>query len=148
MNPAQFEQLPPFIKQEMDVISAKIRPLMKKVSAYYMFGFPLMLIGLLSMGMYLFDNSLNVETMMIPSVYALIAAAGVALFKESRFLKKQIHQVGKNYMVERIDKSEIIEEEEKNHYIKTVKKQVKMDLQPFFKFLTEENKRKHIDYFR
>ena len=44
MNSAQFERLPHFIKKEMDSISEKIRPMMKKISTYYIFGLPLMVI--------------------------------------------------------------------------------------------------------
>ncbi|SEN67126.1 hypothetical protein SAMN04488134_101603 [Amphibacillus marinus] len=144
MNSAQFEQLPPFIKREMDLISEKIRPIMKKVSTYYMFGFPLMLIGILNMVLPFINTDFAMETLLIPAIFALVAAIGIALFKESRFLRKQIHRIGKDYMVERISKSEVMEDSEKSRYITNVKKQVRMDLQPFFKFLTEENKRRQL----
>ncbi|WP_067839968.1 DUF5392 family protein [Amphibacillus sediminis] len=144
MNPIQFEQLPPFIKREMDKISEKIRPLMKKVSTYSMFGFPLMLIGIFNMVIPFLNQEFSMESLLVPGVYALVAAIGVALFKESNFLKKQIHQIGKNYMVERINRSELMEADEKERYIAHVKKYVKMDLQPFFRFLTEENRRRQM----
>ena len=148
MNSAQFERLPHFIKKEMDSISEKIRPMMKKVSTYYIFGLPLMVIGVLNIIFLFFDNEIAMESYFTPIIYALLAAVGLALFNESRMLKKEIHEVGKEYIVKRINKSELMEEAEKTRYISTVQKQVKMDLQPFFKFLTEENKRNHKDYFK
>lgn len=148
MNSAQFERLPHFIKKEMDSISEKIRPIMKKVSTYYIFGFPLMLIGMLNILFLIFDNSITADNYVVPVVYAFFAALGLAMFNESRLLKKEIHEVGKDYIIERINKSEIMEDDEKNRYIASVRNQVKMDLQPFFKFLTEENKRTHGQFYK
>ncbi|WP_440895090.1 YwnF family protein [Amphibacillus sp. Q70] len=148
MNSAQFERLPHFIRKEMESISEKIRPLMKKVSTYYIFGLPLMLIGILNILFFLFDNGLDMESYLVPIVYAFFAALGLALFNESRLLKKEIHQVGKDYIIERINKSELMGDEEKNRYIASIKRQVKMDLQPFFKFLAEENKRNQDAFFK
>lgn len=148
MNSAQFERLPHFIKKEMDSISEKIRPIMKKVSTYYIFGLPMMVIGVLNIIFLLIDNESAMDNSWIPIVSALLAALGLALYNESRFLKKEIHVVGKDYIIERINNSELMEESEKTRYIKSVEKQVKMDLQPFFKFLTEENKRHHKHFFK
>lgn len=148
MNSAQFERLPHFIKKEMESISEKIRPLMKKVSTYYIFGLPLMLIGILNILFFLFDNGLSMESYLVPIVYAFFAALGLALFNESRLLKKEIHQVGKDYIIERINKSDLMGDDEKNRYIASIRKQVKMDLQPFFKFLAEENKRNQDSFFK
>ena len=148
MNSAQFERLPYFIKKEMDSISEKIRPIMKKVSTYYIFGLPLMMIGILNILFLIFDDSIALDNYLVPVFYAFLAAVGLAMFNESRLLKKEIHEVGKDYIIERINKSELMEDDEKNRYINSVKQQVKMDLQPFFKFLTEENKRTHKHFYK
>ena len=148
MNSAQSERLPHFIKKEMDSISEKIRPIMKKVSTYYIFGLPLMTIGILNILFLIFDDSITLDNYLVPVVYAFFAALGLAMFNESRLLKKEIHEVGKDYIIERINKSELMEDDEKNRYIDSVQKQVKMDLQPFFKFLTEENKRTHEHFYK
>lgn len=148
MNSAQFERLPHFIKKEMESISEKIRPLMKKVSTYYIFGLPLMLTGILNILFYLFDDGTNMDDYLVLILYTFLAALGLALFNESRLLKKEIHQVGKDYIIERINKSELMEDDEKNRYIASVKQQVKMDLQPFFRFLAEENKRNQDGLFK
>ena len=62
MNSAQFERLPHFIKKEMDSISEKIRPMMKKISTYYIFGLPLMVIGVLNIIFLFFDNEIAMES--------------------------------------------------------------------------------------
>lgn len=148
MNSAQSERLPHFIKKEMDSISEKIRPIMKKVSTYYIFGLPLMVIGILNILFLIFDDGIAVDNYLEPVFYAFLAALGLAMFNESRLLKKEIHEVGKDYIIERINQSELMEDDEKNRYIDSVQKQVKMDLQPFFKFLTEENKRTHEHFYK
>mgnify|MGYP001058598554 CR=1 FL=1 len=148
MNSAQFERLPHFIKKEMDSISEKIRPIMKKVSTYYIFGLPLMLIGIFNIILLFIDSHLVIDNYLIPIFYAFLAALGLAMFNESRQLKKEIHKVGKDYIIERISKSEIMEKAEKDRYIASIKNQVKMDLQPFFRFLTEENRRSSDHYIK
>jgi len=148
MNSAQFERMPHFIKKEMDSISEKIRPMMKKISAYHIFGLPMMVIGIINILFLIFDSEMVIDNYLIPIIYALLAASGLALFKESRTLKKEIHEVGKDHIIERINQSKIMEEAEKSRYIQSVQRQVKMDLQPFFKFLTEENKRNNTNYFK
>lgn len=147
MNPSHFEHLPPFIKKEMEKIAEKVQPLLKKNTTYFMFGLPLMLVGGLNIAMHYTQGSLTMNSILMPAIYALMAAIGLALFQESRGLKKQIHRIGKAHMVERIKQSDIIEENRKQIYILTVEKQTKMDLQPFFKFLTEENKERQNTYF-
>lgn len=147
MNPSHFEHLPPFIKREIEKISDKIQPLLKKNSTYFLFGFPLMIVGILNIMMYFTQGNINIDSALIPGAYALMAAVGLALFQESRLLRKEINTIGKEHMVERIKQSDIMTEGKKKNYILTVEKQKKMDLQPFFKFLTEENKEQKNSYF-
>jgi hypothetical protein len=147
MNPSHFEHLPPFIKREIEKISEKIQPLLKKNSTYFLFGFPLMLVGILNIMMYFTQGNINMDSALIPGLYAIMAAVGLALFQESKSLRKQINIIGKEHMVERIKQSEVMEEAKKKKYILTVEKQTKMDLQPFFNFLTEEDKEQKNSYF-
>lgn len=147
MNLSQTNQFPPFIQQEMDKILEKIRPLMKKISLYYMIGLPMLIVGALNMIMPFINPSAMFETYILPIIYALIAAIGLALFRESRFLRKQMHLIGKNYMIERVKRSQIVEEHVKKKYVERLAKPLKMDLPLFFNFLTEENRSKQTQFF-
>lgn len=146
MNPLLFDNMPPFIKREMEKITQQIQPLMKKNSKYVMFAFPLMLVGGFNLIVMFFQGAYSFDMLPITGLYALFTAIGIALFKESKFMNKKIHQVGKQQIIERIQMSRIIGEEKKNAYIEMVKNQSKMSLQVFFNFLTEENKEKQNMY--
>ncbi|MFB1051619.1 DUF5392 family protein [Paraliobacillus sp. JSM ZJ581] len=146
MNSLLFENMPPFIKKEMEKITQQIQPLMKKNSKYIMFAFPFMLVGGLNLIVMFFQDAYSFDMLPVTGIYALITAIGIALFKESKFMSKKIHQVGKEHIIERMEMSRIIGEEKKNAYIKMVKNQSKMSLQVFFNFLTEENKEKQNMY--
>ncbi|WP_256860534.1 DUF5392 family protein [Paraliobacillus ryukyuensis] len=146
MNPLLFENMPPFIKREMEKITEQIQPLMKKNSKYVMFAFPLMIVGGFNLLLTFFDGGVGFDQLLVPSIYALITAIGIALYKESKHVNKQIHRIGKEHMIERIETSSIIADDKKNAYINMVKKQSKMSLQIFINFLTEENKQKQNMY--
>jgi uncharacterized membrane protein YuzA (DUF378 family) len=140
------KSLPPFIQQEMDKIATMIRPLMKKVSIFYLIGLPLFILGVLNMVLPFLSTEFSSISMTARIVYAIVAAVGISLFRESQFLKKQMHQTVKRYIAERIKKSVLIEEHEKTRYVTRVNKQKQMDLPLFFHFLTEEHKRKERHY--
>ncbi|CQR47881.1 hypothetical protein BN1058_02213 [Paraliobacillus sp. PM-2] len=146
MNPLLFENMPPFIRREMEKITQQIQPLMKKNSKYMMFAFPLMLVGGFNLVVMFFQGGFSFDMLPITGIYALSAAIGIALFKESKFMNKKIHQIGKEHIIERIKMSRIIGDDKKNVYIKMVKNQSKMSLQVFFNFLTEENQEKQNMY--
>lgn len=138
--------LPPFIQQEMDKIATLIRPLMKKVSLFYMIGLPLLIVGSLNMVLPFLSSEFNALSSSSKIIYALVAAVGLSLFRESQFLRKQMHQTVKRYIEERIKNSIVLKEHEKTRYVTRVNKQKQMDLPLFFHFLTEEHKRKEHDW--
>ncbi len=142
MNPSLFENMPAFIKREMDKITEQIQPLMKKNSKYIMFAFPFIIVGGFNLIIMFFQGGYGFDMLPITGIYALFTAIGIALYKESKHMNKKIHQIGKEHMIERIQTSNIISDDKKNAYIKMVKEQSKMSIQVFFKFLTEENQTK------
>src|SRR5690625_5367751 len=91
--------------------------MMNNISAYNIFGLPMMVIGIINILFLIFDSEMVIDNYLIPIIYALLAASGLALFKESRTLKKEIHEVGKDHIIERINQSKIMEEAEKSRYI-------------------------------
>ena len=111
-----------------------------------MIGLPLLILGVLNMVLPFLSAEFSSISMTARVVYALLAAIGLSLFRESQFLKKQMHQIVKRYIAERIKKSILIEEHEKTRYVMRVNKQKQMDLPLFFHFLTEEHKRKERQY--
>lgn len=142
MNPLLFENMPFFIKREMEKIAEQVHPLMKRNSRYVLFAFPLMLVGGMNLIIMAFQSSWNSEVLPFAGIYAFITSIGMALYKESKHVNKKIHQIGKKHIIDRIQTSHIVTDDKKKAYINMVKEHSKMSLQIFFNFLNEENKEK------
>lgn len=146
MNPVLFENMPFFIKREMEKIAEQVQPLMKRNSRYMLFAFPLILVGGMNLIILFFQDNWHSAMLPITGIYAFITAIGMALYKESKHVNKKIHQIGKDHMIERIKTSNIVTDDKKKIYVRMVKEQSRMSLQTFFNFLTEENKEKQNRY--
>ncbi|MDX8044504.1 DUF5392 family protein [Gracilibacillus sp. S3-1-1] len=137
-----FNNIPAFMKNELEKLFAKINPLMKKNAKYMMFAMPLLFISVFNLIFFLFFGGFENSMLAIPVIYALMAAVGLALYKESKHIKKEIRQLETEYIVTRIEKSSILNERKKKDYISIIKTQPKLNLQTFMNFLTEENDRR------
>lgn len=134
------KDLPVFIKKELEGLFEKLTPLLKKNAKYKMFALPLLIFSVINLILWLVMGGLAYGFLM---VYALIAAIGVALYKESRHIKKQIRTIEQEHMVDRIQTSDVINDYQKKDYISMIKSQPRLSLQTFLQFLTEENDRKN-----
>ncbi|SFL54650.1 hypothetical protein SAMN04487943_102156 [Gracilibacillus orientalis] len=136
--------IPTFMKIELEKLFHKINPLIKKNSRYMMFAIPLLLISIFNFIFFLFFGGFSNGMLAVVVVYALMAAVGMALYKESKQIKKKIKQLEMEHIVTRIEKSEVMNEHKKKNYISLIKSQPKMGLQTFINFLTEENDRREM----
>ncbi|QGH33851.1 hypothetical protein GI584_07375 [Gracilibacillus salitolerans] len=134
--------IPTFMKIELEKLFHKINPLIKKNAKYMMFAIPLLLISILNLIFFLFFDGFANGMVAIVIVYALMAAVGLALYKESKHIKRKIKQLEMEHIVTRIEKSDVMNEYKKKDYISLLKSQPKMGLQTFINFLTEENDRR------
>ncbi|UOQ48473.1 DUF5392 family protein [Gracilibacillus caseinilyticus] len=134
--------VPSFMKIELEKLFNKISPLMKKNARYMMFAMPLLLISILNLIFFLFFGGFDNGMLAIVIVYALMAAVGLALYKESKHIKKKIRELEMEHIVSRIEKSNIVNDYQKKDYISLIKSHPKMGLQTFLNFLNEENERK------
>jgi nucleoid-associated protein YejK len=139
--------LPNFIKREIEQLHKIVTPLMKKVSKYSLWTFPLITISLFNLFFLLFITPQNEYTMLSIAIYALIGALGMALSKEAKIHQREVHKVGSDYMVERINKSEIVSENRKKEYIALIKEQPLRKLTHFIEFLSEEDNKAKRAYF-
>ncbi|WP_066192034.1 MULTISPECIES: DUF5392 family protein [Gracilibacillus] len=134
------KDLPVFMKKELEGLFEKLTPLLKKNAKYKMFALPLLFFSVINLILWLMMDGLAYGFLI---VYALIAAIGVALYKESRHIKKQIRTIEQEHMVDRIQTSDVINDYQKKDYISIIKSQPRLSLQTFLQFLTEENDRKN-----
>ena len=134
--------IPAFMKGELEKLFHKINSLIKKNAKYMMFAVPLLFISVFNLIFFLFFGGFSNGMVAVVVVYALMAAVGMALYKESKHIKKKIQQLEMEHIVTRIEKSDILNEHKKKDYISLIKAQPKMGLQTFINFLTEENDRR------
>ncbi|MFC4401878.1 DUF5392 family protein [Gracilibacillus xinjiangensis] len=137
-------EIPLFIKKELENLFAKIGPLMKKNTKYMMFATPLIAISFFNLIFFLFFGGFQNDMLAALFIYALMASVGLALFKESKRIKKQIKELEMEHIVNRIEKSDFINDYKKKDYISLIKNQPRMGIQTFMNFLTEENERKRM----
>ncbi|WP_188456283.1 DUF5392 family protein [Virgibacillus oceani] len=131
--------VPNFIKREMEKLQEVIAPLMKKVSKFTMWSFPLIAISIINLFFLLFVVP-GERSLVALVIYAAIGAIGMALFKEAKAHKKEIRKISNDYIIERIQKSDIASEHRKNEYITLVKSQPVKAVYHFVSFLEEENR--------
>ncbi|WP_058306552.1 DUF5392 family protein [Gracilibacillus massiliensis] len=136
------KELPSFMKLELEKLFQKINPLIKKNTKYMMFAVPLLFISLFNLIFFLFFGGFSNGMFAIAVVYALMAAVGLALYKESKHIKRKIKELEMEHMVTRIKKSDVINDYKKKDYISLIKSQPRMGIHTFMNFLTEENDRK------
>ncbi|WP_163538030.1 DUF5392 family protein [Gracilibacillus sp. YIM 98692] len=136
--------VPPFIKMELETLFQKLSPLIKKNTQYIIFALPLLFISVFNLIFFLFFGGFSNGVMAILLVYALMASVGLALYKESKHIKKQIRSLEIEHMVKRIQKSEVVNRYQKDNYITVIKNNPRLSLHTFMSFLAEENERQKI----
>lgn len=135
-------EIPSFIKIELEKLFHKLSPLMKKNTKYMMFAMPLLFISVFNLIFFLFFGGFENGMTTIILVYALMAAVGMALYKETKHIKKKILALEVEHIVTRIEKSEVMNDYKKKDYISLIKNQPKIGIQTFMNFLTEEHERR------
>ncbi|WP_102028455.1 DUF5392 family protein [Salirhabdus sp. Marseille-P4669] len=142
MNPIVFKNMPTFVKKEMEIIMGVLKPYMKKFSKYRIFAIPLMVFPIMNLFLLLLSGGWYLDAIPTLAIYALMGAIGIALFKESKHVQKEMESISTERMIERINRSELLNDFTKKEYINTIKMQPKLGFQAFLQFLTEEHERK------
>lgn len=145
MNNFIVKQLPSYIEREMEIITDRVKPLLKKSTMYSFLAIPISMVSLINIFFLLVYKGVNQEVMGSLIVFSLLGAIGIALFKESKFLQKEIQQMSNQYIMDRISKSEYVLDYQKNEFITLIKEKPILGFSTFVHFLEEENKRKGLE---
>lgn len=132
--------VPVFVKREMEKLHEIVGPLMKKASKYSLWSLPLISISVVNLIFLLFFLPEEYKSATTIIVFAIVGAFGLALSKEAKFQKKEIHKLSTDYIVKRINNSNILEEQYKKKYISLVTSQPLQAMHHFIQFLKEENR--------
>lgn len=136
--------IPQSTQKELEKLFSKLTPLMKKNAKYMMFAVPLLIIAFTNFIFFIFLDGFSEGMLITAIVYAVMAAIGMALFKETKYLKKEIKEIELEHVIGRIKDSDIINDYRKKNYTDQIKSEPKLAIQTFISFLQEENERKKI----
>ncbi len=145
MNNFIFKQMPVYIEREMSIITDHVKPLLKKSSTYSFIAIPLIVVSIMNLFFLLVYNGVNKEAMGSLIVFSVAAAIGIALYKEAKFLRKEIQQTSNKYIIERIMKSQYVLDYQKKEFVTLIKEKPILGFNTFINFLEEENKRKGLE---
>ncbi len=142
MNSFMMNNMPAFIEKEIQTITDIVKPQLKKGSRYLLIAIPLLAISFTNLILLLIVGGWNMDNMLYLALYALMGAVGIALYKESKHVKKEMQQISMEHIIERIKKSEHMNDYAKNEYVQNIKAKPKFGFHTFLTFLTEEDQRK------
>jgi hypothetical protein len=131
--------MPNFVKREIERLEEIISPFLKKASKYALFSLPLISFSVINLFLLLFVTSEQKFTATTITIYAVIGAIGMALSKEAKIQQIEIQNISSDYIIERIKKSELASAHLKKQYIFLVKEEPSMAMQHFITFLKKED---------
>ncbi|WP_144462506.1 DUF5392 family protein [Siminovitchia fortis] len=132
--------IPPFIQRELKKLNELITPLMKKASKYGFWSLPLILISVFNLVTILFFIPDRQNMVLTIILYAVLGALGMALSKEAKHQRKEIQKISADYVISRIEKSDMASPSLKRKYTAMVKESPVLAINHFIKFLEAENR--------
>jgi hypothetical protein len=130
--------LPKFIKKEIEKMQEPLMPLFRKASKYGFWSLPFILFSFLNLiSLLFFTSERNLWEIIF---FAAAGAFGMALLRESKLQKKQIQVVIYHYILQRIAQSQLASEALKKKYMTRIKRQPAMTIRFFIGFLEEEHR--------
>lgn len=144
MKRVMLQQIPGYIKKEIDLLGERLKPLIKKSSIYSFISLPMILFSLSNLFFLLVIQGMSKENLYYSLLFALFASVGLALMKESKNIQKEVQQLSIQYIIERISKSNFVPEMKKKEFIQNIINQPILGINTFIQFLEEEKKLKQI----
>ncbi|MCK0472878.1 DUF5392 family protein [Halalkalibacter sp. APA_J-10(15)] len=135
----------PYIAKELAKIQSKLKPFMKKSTIYTFISIPLITFSMMNLGIILFQIGISQEMMLIVVIAALSGAFGLALFKESMHVNKQMFQTSVDYMTDRITKSTRIPDQSREQYLDQIQAEPTKAVNTFCLFLEQEERIKKVE---
>ncbi|WP_079526204.1 DUF5392 family protein [Halobacillus hunanensis] len=139
--------MPGFINKEMEQLQKTVAPFMKKMSKYTLFSLPFIAVSLINLVYLLFVVPGHTSSLFTIGFYALLGAIGLALSKEARFQKKEMAKRSRDYIIERIHKSDVMSDQSKMEYVSLINGQPFHTMNYFIKFLEEENRESRLQAY-
>ncbi|MCM3584577.1 YwnF family protein [Mesobacillus maritimus] len=139
------KEMPLHVKKELEKLERIISPAMKKMTKYSLWTFPLLGVSIFNLVSLIFFGALNRDTLPLVLFLAIIGAIGMALYKEIKMQRKELQKISAEFMITRIQNSEVANDYHKKMYIELIKAQsIGKMMNSFIQFLNEEENRKRM----
>ncbi|MFO6497003.1 MULTISPECIES: YwnF family protein [Bacillus] len=142
MDIETFNQMPAFMKEELDNLKRVAAPILKKRLVFLFVAIPLLLASLIYLSTFWGQVSFGTESYIKIGIAAIGAAFGMALLKESSHQKRNVQKTVMTYILDRMQKSEVLPDDRKNRYVRAVKEEPFTVMRSFLEFLNEEENRR------
>ncbi|MFN2744567.1 YwnF family protein [Bacillus sp. z60-18] len=142
MDIETFNQMPAFMKEELDNLKRVAAPILKKRLVFLFVAIPLLLASLIYLSTFWGQVSFGTESYIKIGIAAIGAAFGMALLKESSHQKRNVQETVMTYILDRMQKSEVLPDDRKNRYVRAVKEEPFTVMRSFLEFLNEEENRR------
>ncbi len=141
MNNLMFQNMPDYIKEEMEGVMRKAKSLIKKNTVFTLLSIPLIVFSVFNLFFLVFRFGVESDMVYVLLLFALLGSIGIALYKEAKAVRKEIRKVSSEHIVERIEASDIVNDYQKRDFIDSIKKRPVLAMSVFIQFLQEEKHR-------
>ncbi len=142
MAPIKYDNFPSYTKIELEKLQALIQPLAKKSSIYRIVAVVILSFSLVNLYHLTFGN---VSNNILLGAFCLLAAIGMALYKEAIYQNKIIQKTSLAYMKARMMQTKLLPPVTRDHYMEQIDTEPTYAFQTFFEFLNKEERMKKIN---
>ena len=142
MEPNKHDKFSSYTKIELEKLQALIQPLAKKSGIYRIIAVLMLSFSVVNLYQLTFGQANN--SIML-GLFCLLAAVGMALYKEAIYQNKVIQNTSLAYIKERMKRSELLPSVTKDHYMEQIDTAPTYAFQTFFEFLNKEERMKKIN---
>lgn len=142
MAPIKYDNFPSYTKIELEKLQALIQPLAKKSSVYRIVAVVILSFSLVNLYHLTFGN---VSNNILLGAFCLLAAIGMALYKEAIYQNKIIQKTSLAYMKARMMQTKLLPPVTRDHYMEQIDTEPTYAFQTFFEFLNKEERMKKIN---
>ncbi|MBU8906670.1 DUF5392 family protein [Desertibacillus haloalkaliphilus] len=134
-------KFPRYTRNELEKIQKLIAPAVKKSTIFIFLSMSMISFSIINLYYLIFGTGTSGLTIFV-LLFSLLGALGVALYKESLHKNKEIQQLSREYIIDRITKSEHLPDDAKDKYVAKIQADPKTTFEVFFQSLDQEERMK------
>ncbi len=138
MEPYKLDKFPAYARIELEKIQLLVAPLVKKSTMYRIVSILLMSVSFTNLAFILWGETNY--TMIALGVFSVLAAIGMALYKEAVYQNREIQKTSLEYIKGRMQRSTTLPQVTRDHYMEQIDIEPRNAIPMFFEFLNKEER--------